>query len=232
MPGDLESGWTDEPTRMERFTNTAQNLGSFILRAVKENPERSAQLVSSAATFASTMANRYDKGRIAEPTADVANVAASLGVSASHGVQRRREGVLEHPVYVSASLLSATLSVTRACINFAGETNAVKDAKFAIDMAQFATQMVKWASEPKNREKADPPTEEQARHAEQLNERAVRMTPPTGTVGLPIPEAAMTRSVGASSWSAASALEEGTASRIRHPYADPLANPRGNGQRM
>ncbi|HWS35926.1 MAG TPA: hypothetical protein VN408_24700 [Actinoplanes sp.] len=106
-------------------------------------------ITTTATTFASSINNYAFQSDKVQRGIDITNAITSLGTTAEQGLQAYRSGNVSDPYYITANVTSFALSVGRTAVDLAMEPGVTKEtAKFAIDMAQMATQVAKWGTKP------------------------------------------------------------------------------------
>ena len=106
-------------------------------------------ITTTATTFAAMINNYAFQNDKVQRGIDITNAITSLGTTASQGVQSYQSGEVRDPYYIMANVASFALAVGRTSVDLAMEPGVTKEtAKFAIDLAQMATQVAKWGTKP------------------------------------------------------------------------------------
>ncbi|MFJ6197316.1 hypothetical protein [Micromonospora sp. NPDC092111] len=100
-------------------------------------------------TFGSSINSYAFQNEKAQLGIEITNAVTSLGTTAAEGIRSYQTGEVKNPYYIAANVASFAISVGRTAVDLAMEEGNNKEtAKFAIDVAQMATQIAKWGTKP------------------------------------------------------------------------------------
>ncbi|WP_433533056.1 hypothetical protein ACQPYA_14225 [Micromonospora sp. CA-263727] len=106
-------------------------------------------IVTTTTSFGSLINNYAFQEEKVQLGLEITNAVTSLGTTAAEGIDAYVKGEVKNPYYIAANVASFALSVGRTAVDLAMEDGNNKEtAKFAIDVAQMATQVAKWGTKP------------------------------------------------------------------------------------